>query len=450
MAVNASIRESTMVRPATETPRQSLWMSNLDLMSVNNHTPSVYIYKPKVGADNNFFDPLVLKNALSKALVPFYPLAGRLKRSNNNDHDENGRIEINCNADGALFVVADSNSCIDDFGDFLPTPEFGRTLIPAVDYSAGISSFPLLLVQVTYLKCGGVALGIRLEHGVADGFSALHFINTWSDMARGLDLTIPPALDRTLLRARDPPQPLQHHIEHQPPKDYENEIRAATTVSVFKFTKEQLNLLKAKSTPTNYKEEDDDKNTVLIKYTSFEVFAAHLWKCACRARQLADDQETKFYTAVNGRTRLQPPLPPGYFGNVIFVATTTALAGDVISRPIRYAASCIHNALERMDDEYLRSTLDYLELQPLRDRTSAFGRGAHYRSPNLAITSWVTLPLYDADFGWGRPAFMGRAGIPNEGKAYISSSPSNDGSISMIIHLQSQHMKSFSKLVYDI
>ncbi|KAK9905121.1 hypothetical protein M0R45_000457 [Rubus argutus] len=413
MAVNASIRESTMVRPATETPRQSLWMSNLDLMSVNNHTPSVYIYKPKVGADNNFFDPLVLKNALSKALVPFYPLAGRLKRSNNNDHDENGRIEINCNADGALFVVADSNSCIDDFGDFLPTPEFGRTLIPAVDYSAGISSFPLLLVQVTYLKCGGVALG--------------HYFV--------------PEIHLSLYK---------HHIEHQPPKDYENEIRAATTVSVFKFTKEQLNLLKAKSTPTNYKEEDDDKNTVLIKYTSFEVFAAHLWKCACRARQLADDQETKFYTAVNGRTRLQPPLPPGYFGNVIFVATTTALAGDLISRPIRYAASCIRNALERMDDEYLRSTLDYLELQPLRDRTSAFARGAHYRSPNLAITSWVTLPLYDADFGWGRPAFMGRAGIPNEGKAYISSSPSNDGSISMVIHLQSQHMKLFSKLVYDI
>jgi shikimate O-hydroxycinnamoyltransferase len=273
-------------------------------------------------------------------------------------------------------------------------------------------------------------------------------------MARGGDLTIPPTLDRTLLGARDPPQPLQHHthhIEYPPRKDDEKEIRAATTVSVFKFTKEQINLLKAKSrTPTNYMEEDDDKNAVLIKYTSFEVFAAHLWKCTCKARQLADDHENKLYIAVNGRNRLQPPLPPGYFGNAIFLATATALAGDLISKPIWYAASCIRNALERMDDEYLRSALDYLELQPIRNRTSAIARGGHYRSPNLAITSWVTLPLYDADFGWGLPVFMGRAGVPNEGKAYISPSASNDGSLSMVIHLQSQHMQSFSKLVYDI
>ncbi|KAK9941351.1 hypothetical protein M0R45_017957 [Rubus argutus] len=198
MAVNVSVRESTVVKPTAEMPRQFLWMSNLDMISLNAHTPTVYIYKPKDGdgADiDSFFDPTVLKHALSKALVPFYPLAGRLKRNN---EDKNARIEINCNADGVLFVVADSKSCADDFANFKATLEFGRRLIPEVDYSAGISSFPLFVAQVTYFICGGVALGIGFEHSVADGFAALHFVKTWSDMARGVDLAIAPHIDRTL------------------------------------------------------------------------------------------------------------------------------------------------------------------------------------------------------------------------------------------------------------
>ncbi|XP_024198128.1 shikimate O-hydroxycinnamoyltransferase isoform X1 [Rosa chinensis] len=456
MAVGISVRESIMVKPAVETPRRSLWISNLDMVSSNAHTPTVYFYRPENGGavDNgNFFDPIELKEALSKALVPFYPLAGRLQRNN---EDKNGRVEIDCNADGVLFVFADSSYCIDDFGDFLPTPEFGSMLIPDVDYSAGISSYALLVVQITYLKCGGVVLGIGFEHCVADGFSALHFINAWSDMARGLDLAIPPNLDRTLLRAREPPQPLlhhNHHVEYQPAPlptteatagaDPDYETATATTVSIFKFTKEHINILKAKSS-------NDDGNSSM-KYTSYEVFAAHVWRCACKARELADDQETQFHIAANGRSRLQSPIPPGYFGNVIFCGAPTAFAGDIISKPIGYAASCIHNTLVRMDDDYLRSALDYLELQQSHRHLSDFARGAHYwKCPNLGITSWVTLPIYDADFRWGRPIFVGRGKILHEGKAYTIPKAGNDGSFSLAINCSAQHMKSFSKLIYEI
>ncbi|MFS7940404.1 putative quinate O-hydroxycinnamoyltransferase [Helianthus anomalus] len=68
------VRESTMVRPAEETPRKKLWISSLDLMAPNYHTPLVYFYRPN-GAIN-FFDTKVMKDALSRALVAFYPMAG--------------------------------------------------------------------------------------------------------------------------------------------------------------------------------------------------------------------------------------------------------------------------------------------------------------------------------------------------------------------------------------
>lgn len=137
------VKESTMVKPAEEIPRKSLWNSNVDLVVPNFHTPSVYFYRPN--GSPNFFDPKVLKEALSKALVPFYPMAGRLKR------DEDGRIEIDCNGEGVLLVEAESDGEIDDFGDFAPTLEL-RRLIPAVDYSQGISSYALLVLQVYFFN----------------------------------------------------------------------------------------------------------------------------------------------------------------------------------------------------------------------------------------------------------------------------------------------------------
>ncbi|KAM7253708.1 hypothetical protein ACFE04_031390 [Oxalis oulophora] len=426
-----TVKDSTMVSPATETPQKSLWNANVDLVVPRFHTPSVYFYRPTGAA--NFFDALLLKQALSKALVPFYPMAGRLKR------DDDGRIEIDCNAEGVLFVEAETNSVIDDFGDFAPTLEL-KKLIPAVDYSRGISSFPLLVLQVTYFKCGGVSLGVGMQHHAADGFSGLHFVNTWSDMARGLDLSIPPFIDRTLLRARDPPQPAFHHIEYQPPPSMKTPVQSTpegTAVSIFKMTRDQLNTLKAKA--------KENGNT--INYSSYEMLAGHVWRSTCKARGLPEDQETKLYIATDGRSRLQPPLPPGYFGNVIFTATPIAVAGDLMSKPIWCAAGRIHDALVRMDNDYLRSALDYLELQP---DLSALVRGAHtFKCPNLGITSWVRLPIHDADFGWGRPIFMGPGGIAYEGLSFIIPSGTNDGSMSIAISLQTEHMKVFQDLIYN-
>nr|QIC52996.1 hydroxycinnamoyl CoA shikimate/quinate hydroxycinnamoyl transferase [Solanum nigrum] len=431
------VRKSTMVQPATETPQLRLWNSNVDLVVPNFHTPSVYFYRPT--GSPNFFDGKVLKEALSRALVPFYPMAGRLCR------DEDGRIEIDCKGQGVLFVEAESDGVVDDFGDFAPTLEL-RQLIPAVDYSQGIESYALLVLQITHFKCGGVSLGVGMQHHAADGASGLHFINTWSDMARGLDLTIPPFIDRTLLRARNPPQPQFPHVEYQPPPTLKvpaenapnSETVPETSVSIFKLTRDQINALKAKS--------KEDGNTV--NYSSYEMLAGHVWRSTCMARGLTQDQETKLYIATDGRARLRPSLPPGYFGNVIFTATPVAVAGDLKSKPIWYAASKIHDQLAIMDNDYLRSALDYLELQP---DLKALVRGAHtFKCPNLGITSWSRLPIHDADFGWGRPIFMGPGGIAYEGLSFILPSPTNDGSQSVAISLQAEHMKLFKKFLYDI
>ncbi|CAB4289895.1 unnamed protein product [Prunus armeniaca] len=442
--VTVSIKESTMVKPAEEsTPRGSLWLSNLDLQYSPYHTSNVYFYRSS--GDENFFDLVVLKQALSKALVLFYPMAGRYKLN-----DQNGRMEIDCNAEGVLFVVAESISAIDDFGDFVLNPNL-RELIPGVDYAGGISSFPIFALQVTYFKCGGASLGVSMDHRVADGFSALHFVNTWSAIACGEVAKInPPFMDRTLLRARNPPQPAFHHTEFETSAEkelvYDLQKTTKVTASSFRLTREQLNILKSNS------KEDAGNNSNPINFTTFEMLAGHIWRCVCKARKLPDDQNTKLRIPTDGRSRLQPPLPAGFFGNVSFRTAHIAAAGDIQSKPTWYAASCIHNALARMDNNYLRSALDYLDLELQTPCLSQPPVGPRpIWSPHLQINTWMRLPIHDADFGWGRPIFMGPGrAYPWDGMALLLPSATNDGSLSLIITLQSEHMKSFPELLYDI
>lgn len=144
MSMRIQIKQSCFVKPAEDTPKKSLWISDLDLLVERTHFPTVYFYKPNNNdVSSNFFEAQVLKEALSKALVLFYPVAGRL------GINENGRIEIQCNGEGVLFVEAETDFAIDDFKDFTPRLEFQKLVPnPAVDHSSNISSHPLLVLQV--------------------------------------------------------------------------------------------------------------------------------------------------------------------------------------------------------------------------------------------------------------------------------------------------------------
>ncbi|XP_042483072.1 shikimate O-hydroxycinnamoyltransferase-like [Macadamia integrifolia] len=444
MIVN--VKESTVVCPAQDTPKgMSLLISNLGQAARRTHGPRVYFYK--ANSSHNFFEAAILKDALSKVLVPFYPLAGRLKK----DH-ESGKIVIDCNDKGVLFVEAETDSFIDDLGDFVPSSSSDfRQLAPTVDYTSDISSFPLVVLQVTRFKCGGVSLGVGIQHSVADGSSGFRFINAWSDMARGINPATQHFIDQTNLRGRDPPMPAFQHIEFQPPptlKDTANSqsvpntiTTTTTSAAIFNFSRDQLHTLKAKA-----KEGIADTTTY---YSTFEVLAGHTWRSACRARGLPDDQETKMYISTNGRSRLsRPPIPPDYFGNAVFSATPIAVSGNLQSEQLEYAVGRIHETMVRMDEEYLRSALDFLELHL---NQVALMHGTHFfRCPNIRIISWARMPTCDADFGWGRPIFVGPTEMTLDGMAYILPSCMNDGSLSLLIALEHDHMQLFKKFIHDI
>ena len=68
-----------------------------------------------------------------------------------------------------------------------------------------------------------------------------------------------------------------------------------------------------------------------VKYSIYEVFSAHIWRCLCKPGNLNEDQHNKMNVIGDSRIRLQAPLPLGYFGNGVFMATHMALASDLTS-----------------------------------------------------------------------------------------------------------------------
>ncbi|KAJ6744464.1 TRICHOTHECENE 3-O-ACETYLTRANSFERASE [Salix purpurea] len=426
-------KESIIVRPSQEDiPQQRLWLSNMDLMYPRYYVPTVYLYKPNGSSD--FFEAEVLKEALRKVLVPFYPVAGRLAR------DENGRIEINCNGEGVLFVVADTESTTEELGEFMTSMKF-RQLIPTVDTNLeDISRNPLLLLQVTSFKCGGVCLGVGWHHTLADGTGALHFINSWASLARGLPITIPPFLDRTILRGRVAPKSIFHHVEYDPPPTMNTDLTKnpkPQSLTNLKITLEHINSLKAKASDVGSE----------TKYTTFEILTAHIWRSVSKARNFqSNDQKTKLRLPVDGRSRFNPPLQSTYFGNVIFEASVVALSCDLLSESFRCTVERIHREIKKMDDEYLRSALHYLE--ELGDVISIPRGSIICACPNLSVNSWMRLPFFKADFGWGAPLLI-RPATMVEGKGHIHPNPANDGSFSLALCLEADHMESFRKLFYD-
>ncbi|KAL4334717.1 hypothetical protein GQ457_07G038060 [Hibiscus cannabinus] len=428
--MEVSVKGSSMVCPAQHTPKQTHWVSNLDMVMTTFHVPMLFFYKPNGSSD--FFKPQVLKEALSKALVPFYPMAGRL------GCDGNGRFQILCNAEGVLWVEAETTSTIDDLGGFTPSPKL-RKLVPTVDYSGDTGSYPLFMAQLTSFRCGGVCLGVGTHHTLCDGTTVLQFIYSWSEMARGLPqitLALAPLIDRTLLRARVPPIPRFHHVEYDPSPSLVGSIPKPSSVSVFKITPSHLTTLKSKLLKHENK-----------SYSNYTILAAYIWRCASKARGLLDDQPTKLLMPINGRPRLQPPIPPSYFGNVFFTASSVSLSGNLQSEPFEDTVKRVHEALQRMDDEYLRSALDYLEALP--DITAARREAETIQCPNLNINNWMRLPMHDADFGWGCPIYTGLANIIHEGKIYLLRTPSDDGSLSLIACLETSHLEHFEKHLYQ-
>ncbi|KAK8672434.1 hypothetical protein V6N13_110804 [Hibiscus sabdariffa] len=412
--------EPALVCPAQETPKGLYFLSNLD-QNIAVIVRTIYCFKSDEKGNGNAAQ--VIKDALSKVLVHYYPLAGRLTISSE------GKLIVDCTGEGVVFVEAEADCKMEDIGDITkPDPQTLEKLVYDIPGATNILEMPPLVAQVTKFQCGGFVLGLCANHCMFDGIGAMEFVNSWGETARGLPLTVPPFSDRTILKARSPPK-----IDHLHQEFAEIEDKSSTgelyndemLYRSFCFEPEKLEKLKKNAM----------EDGVLQKCTTFEALSAFVWRARTKALNLLSDQQTKLLFAVDGRSKFNPSLPKGYFGNGIVLTNSICQAGELLEKPFSHAVGLIQNAIKMVTDGYMRSAMDYFEVTRARPSLSS----------TLLITTWSRLSFHTTDFGWGEPVLSGPVALPEKEVILFLSHGRERKSINVLLGLPASAMKVFQE-----
>ncbi|KAB2609087.1 omega-hydroxypalmitate O-feruloyl transferase-like [Pyrus ussuriensis x Pyrus communis] len=399
--------EPTLVPPESETEKSLYYLSNLD-QNIAVIVRTMYCFKSD--SKGNEEAAKVIKSALSKILVHYYPFAGKLTISTE------GKLIVDCTGDGAVFVEAEANCEMEKIGDTTkPDPKTLGNL-------------------VTKFTCGGFSLGLCINHFTSDGIAVMEFINSWSDTARGLPLKVLPFLDRNILKPSNPTKIEFPHDEFIQIEDisensklYEEE---KLLYSAFCFDPEKLEKLKKMAV----------EDGVLEKCTTFKALSAFVWRARTEALRMRPDQKTKLLFAVDGRSKLEPPVPEGFFGNAILLTHALCSAGELLENPFSFAVGLVDKAVKMVTDSYMRSVVDYFEVTRARPSLAA----------TLLITTWSKLSFRTTDFGWGEPVFSGPVGLPGKEVCLFLSHGEDRKSINVLLGLPASAMKIFEDLMRQI
>jgi shikimate O-hydroxycinnamoyltransferase len=96
---------------------------------------------------------------------------------------------------------------------------------------------------------------------------------------------------------------------------------------------------------------------ILVSGGAEGVVVALAWQCVWRARALPASAETRLYSMVDMRARLELLLPAGYFENAVIRTSVSATVGEVVSSPVAHAARLVRAATSQAD-EHARSLVD--------------------------------------------------------------------------------------------
>ncbi|KAK7380209.1 hypothetical protein VNO78_32707 [Psophocarpus tetragonolobus] len=377
-----------LVAPAKPTSHELKVLSEIDDQNgLRYQLPLVQFFPYQASMAGK--DPVeVIRKALSKTLVFYYPFAGRLREC------PNGKLMVDCNGEGVMFIEADADVTIQQFGNnFMPPfPSFDE-LLYNVPGSDGITDCPLLLIQVTRVKCGGFIFGLRMNHVMCDGSGICQFMKGLSEIAEGAAKpSILPGWHREILCARDPPRVTCIHHEYQQLPPDSRSIFTPHHRSFFFGPKEIASLCALLP------------QRLAAKSTSFEIITACLWRCRTASLQWPNpNQELRLLCIVNARfgtCRFNPPLPTGFYGNAFVFPAAVTTVGELLNRPLGFALELIKKAKNEANEEYVHSVADLMAMK---------GRPCFTRLGSFMVSDLTKSGFTDVYFGWGKPLYFGVA-----------------------------------------
>ncbi|KAL4907958.1 hypothetical protein BDW74DRAFT_189310, partial [Aspergillus multicolor] len=477
-----NLLKTTHISPSRKPNHTTIPLSILDAVVTNYAAcAAVWFFNvPTSGSANGDLDwPSSLQQSLAVALSSFPQFAGTLRKITHVPDPDNygygdldhtkryGRLEVTFGAETDPGVEFSTARCESRLDEVVPDPAKRKSpdsrawdlSCPAshflpdgnkVPFIGGSSSGPPVLIQVTEFKCGGVAIGIRIAHPLADAQALSVFMKRWSFEHTILFGDISP--DVAPKSHPEPPSPifdpqlLDSHAAGDinaasPDETILAKSRALPSIRHDWFYPASngdpdrnlppgLSRSMIKSPGTPMPKEDWD-HTIPVSHLKLhftaeqtkkiweaaggpglgvsrhDALVAHVWSAINRARGLgSDERDVSLYYTFGLRKRLG--LQPSFMGSPILL-TAVRMPGKEASNASAFTpekqnvAIRIRGNIARYTEDALSARLHDLcfEVAPQRLWEAYLG----YR--HVIFTSWAHLGLYEVDFGrLGRPRFV--------------------------------------------
>ncbi|KAH0986357.1 hypothetical protein GBA52_013534 [Prunus armeniaca] len=395
MNVQVEVISKEIIKPSSPTPNhlRHYKLSFLDQISPPLYTSVVLFYEFKRETQPAITETSKhLKKSLAEVLTLFYPLAGRVKI---HDHF------VECNDEGIPYLEAQvTNYRLHDVLNNLVPDELNKFIPFSLDEH--IANEFALGVQLNMFDCGGFAIGLCISHKLADGLSMLMFTKTWAAIARGetdeAKIGRPQFVSATLF----PPKEITGY-------DSRAGITKNKVTKRFVFDASTIGDLRAKYTDLQKNEKHPSR---------VETLLAFMWRRIVGATKADHDDDNKMHRViytVNLRPRIEPPLPQYSFGNICRISLTAPLLGKSSSGDDEDQESC-YGMVRRVREALSKVDKDLKTLEHGGEHLRVMDRLAQSSSTGEVVTSSYTslcqFPVYDIDFGWGRPTWVGLPPLP--------------------------------------
>ncbi|XP_057486935.1 acyltransferase Pun1-like [Actinidia eriantha] len=377
-----------------------------------------------------------LKKSLSETLTRYYPfagsrggatcmlmesppLAGRLKHG----------VCIDCNDEGVEFLEAEF---LDPLSVLLLKPHCDalHQLYPKNLHGNSSYKGSLVVIQINYFQCGGMAISVCVSHKIADGCTLINFIGDWAATARQEGEKVRPMFitETSSTSLLDCPLTLP-----------EIELKKQSCVTRrFVFDASKIADLKAMAAGSGV------QNPCRV-----EVVTALRYKCAvknvCARNSCTKNTKGKaamLIQTMNMHPRMVPPLPDNSVGN--FTWQFTLSFRDQRERNLVELVAEMRKSRSEFYNKY-EKRLKMTEWFGIIRELMKEAKENYAGNTDLLVfisSSMCRFPFYEVDFGWGKPVWVALAGNVFKNTFVVMDRRSGDG-IESWVALDEQDMALF-------
>lgn len=289
-------------------------------------------------------------------------------------------------------------------------------------------------------------------------------MKSWSELARGLQISLLPDHRRELVKPRDhspvTTNPFKTSAILSPdaqtiknsgePKRSElaeplKKLQPKITQKIVEFTGDDIAKLRHQGL---------EYHDTTLQLSRADCLSTHLWRTLTRARNLQPGAAPaiRLCILVEGRKKLS--LPPGYFGNVINLLCVITTVSELVNGPFGSTANLIHSAIASTTAEWFQDLVDFMPqfLEPGENKDLSMDDPKFPGMISMGISYLNRFPFYELHFGFGVPAHSTRNTMgARDGLFFVLPSSHGPDHMAVVANMDSDVMHNFFlAMVHDI